>query len=718
MSKITKSFVSGILAFAFHVVAMMLAQEYETTRIQIMIRIAVIILSALFFVICNCCVEGEKNVRQLIGVDLVFLLFHLFYVISVAKLLVYTLYIVQICAELLWITSAIISIIILYRAHKDSFKCILSKIDNNKKYLMGACLFALILIISSYDADGPHFVWDANTAYGEILNVKDIPAFYLKRSFVFTHTSAAYYYPVFLFNYLIGSIKYAFFSVNAVLLIIASFSTVFLIRETLSSESFVCQMICAPICLFSPFICGISTYYSCDFGIICLAPAVLLAASRKDWVWLFVLGFVVSMMKEPGIVFFAGVCLSVLAYDIVEDRSLSVKKIVYSKRTASFICVAALFLILYIKYAYWENTRPDWTLVVWMVFAGAAVVLLVELADRYRDRLVSWKTLIAIPGILAAVFLIELVRHYGMPSSKEFGFRFDIMHIMRISKVYFILNFGWLYALIAVICLLHMKRSGIKPPKMAFVYITTAMVLFVFNCAYVTYENPRYMDAFPVCILLICVSLLSYTVKMKNIRILIFITVFVITFTSSFYSFDPISRMAFYTADVGERMLYSPTSDRDWGDDQCVYNRQYYGLDVVFDKTLAKAVDSEDDVIAVSTGRCAMNWVMDGGRYSYTENDPERVFDDFWDITGRKRVAGYRYEYRSDPNLKLLKIRYIYPADNILRSLSSEKGSFCYIYLPTQNDSKEQIIRDNCEIMEEGQFSSHGFTMAYIRGRT
>ncbi len=73
--------------------------------------------------------------------------------------------------------------------------------------------------------------------------------------------------------------------------------------------------------------------------------------------------------------------------------------------------------------------------------------------------------------------------------------------------------------------------------------------------------------------------------------------------------------------------LYAASDQSIYGGDQFVYNRQYYGQEIAFDQALKKAIDSNDELIAISTGNCRMIWGIDG-RLPFEFDAPERVFDE------------------------------------------------------------------------------------------
>ena len=224
------------------------------------------------------------------------------------------------------------------------------------------------------------------------------------------------------------------------------------------------------------------------------------------------------------------------------------------------------------------------------------------------------------------------------------------------------------------------------------------------------------MDAHPLCMLLILITLLSL-ISNPVVRMVSTVGITILMGFASFLSFDPVTAKVFFAADIGNGTIYASDSYSDFGGDMSVYNRVYYGQDIVFDKALGKGVEAGDELFAVSTGRSRTTWGIDGGHYSFCDYDEKRVFTEFWDLKKNVREPAYDYDFYDDPWYKQLDLHYIYPEDDIIGVLG-EKKSFIYIYMPSQNDGREDIIRRKYDIIEEGSYSSHGWIMSYIRGRS
>lgn len=346
--------ISGMLSFSLNIASMMIAIENETSKGAVIARLIFITLAAFFFVICNMTVTGDRNIIRILWVDIAVILYHLVLDAATMRLLIGIKYKVQILNELLWLIVAVYCIVWMYKRRKECVNGAMNEIVANSRFVLIAMIFSFVLIALSYDVDGPHFVWDGFMTYNEVIGFRSngIPAYNMRSAFGFNHTSFAYFHPIIVFRYLLESVKWAFFVNNALLIMAASFGTVFLIKSILAGKSIFLHIISSSVILFSPFICGMSTYYSCDFGIVCMAPAVILFAYKRDWIWLFLSGFAVSMMKEPGLVFFGAVCFAVMLCDYMKKTS-DIREIMFHKRTATWLLIAVLFGLLYSRYAGW-----------------------------------------------------------------------------------------------------------------------------------------------------------------------------------------------------------------------------------------------------------------------------------------------------------------------------------------------------------------------------
>lgn len=643
----------GALSFIFFCISQMMGPAVETTKWVTLLRAAVITLSVLFYLMMNDAASSHKGYRrQLSWINVIVLVFLVIYIAAAGPTAVYIRYLSQLYLIAAWLVA---SAIVLVRSRGELASSISRLKDKDTIFYMGvAAAFSAVIIILSYGTDGPHFVWDANSMYNELENFGIVDVFNVRSLFVFTHIDVSYFLPLLLFSQLFGSMRAAFFVYNALCIIAVSYGTVFLLVRVLGGRRRAFITASAAACVFSPYVCGLSTYYSYDYAILCLIPLLLLFAFNEDWVYFIVLALYISLLKETGFVYAGCVFAGVMFAELFIDKK-NFKSVVIRVRTAAYVLIIALFLILYKSISSWDENFGE-------------------------------------------------------------GFTLNPEHILTQLRMYFIFNFEWVISLALIVMLVYhiVKRKSIG--RYAAVCICSMLLFLGFNLLYVTYENPRYMDAFPISMTLLLVMLLSGIGLGVAADTAIVSALAALMLASSFMSFDPVTPLLFYTEDTGSAKLYASDFPDEAGGDQSVYNRQYYGLDIVFDKALAVAVDEGDELIAVSTGDYRSTWMIDGGHYSYKDYDERRYFTEFWDNERRSREPAYDYEFTTDDVHTVMEIRYIYPDDDIKEALSA-KDSFIYIYLPTLNGGREDAVRDMAEVTEEGSFTSHGWILSYIRGK-
>lgn len=646
-------FVSGVLSFLLFVTSEIITINIEINKWISLGRVSIITVSALCYLFCYYSSTSVDNYkRQFSWINLVVFVFHIIYSAVFLKPIYIIHYRSQFYMEVVWI---LVCIIVLWHSRNEIAKTI--AILKNKEelfYVILATAFASALTVVSYDVRGPRFVWDAGSFYDRMSQLETIDAFDISKFFIFSHVDVTYFYSVFMLSKLFNSLRMGFYAYNSFCLVAASFGTVFLLKNTLITKNRFFISIASFACLFSPYICGTSTHYTYDFSLCCLCPILFLFAVKKDWMYFASLGMYISLMKETGFVFVGCVCVSIVLVELLYDKS-SVKEVLLRKRTVGWGVIAGTFMFFYMRFSKWQG--------------------------EYQVG----------------------------------GFGYDIGHIITTLKMFLVLNFVWIVILlVAITLLIHAIQKKIID-RYVVTYIIPAGLLLLFYLGYVTYEFPRYTGCFQICISLASIGLLASVPGQTYIERLILPGWALIEVVSCFFSIDPLSAKLFTTADTGKGMVYFSRQDFDFGGDPCVYNRQYYGLQIVYEDSLKKAIDSGDSMIAVSTGNYTKTWPIDGGFYAYNENIDKRYFTEFWNIKENLREASYDQEFFSDPNYRTFDIRFVYSCDDTVSALQ-EKDSFIYIYLPSLNGEREEIVRNNFRIIEEGSFDSHGWIMAYIRG--
>ncbi|MCR5302445.1 MAG: hypothetical protein K6E49_08410 [Lachnospiraceae bacterium] len=638
-------------SFIAFTVSQFITPAVETTKWIILVRAALIAVSVLSYLLAVHFAESsEPYNRQLSWMSAVIALFSILYCAAAMPSALYIRYYSQIFLMAAWLFASLFAAV----RNRKVLAASLSSLTGDTRFYIGvAFCFSLILTVLSYGTDGPHFVWDANSMYNELENFGIVDVFNLRALFVFTHIDISYFLPLLLLTKLTGSMRAAFFTYNMLCIIGASFGIVFLLRKTLPGRGRLFTVAASAACLFSPYICGLSTYYSYDYAICCLIPLLLLFAFNEDWIYFISLALYISFLKETGFIYAGSVFGAVMIAELLCDRR-PLSKVVIRFRTVAYMMIVVLFVILYKSISSWDENFGE-------------------------------------------------------------GFTYKTEHILTQLRMYFIFNFEWVVSCAIIIMLVIYALQKKSIGRYAAVYAVSSAVFLAFNLVYVTYENPRYMDAFPICMMLLFVTLLAGSDISEGLKTCIASCLALLMGAASFFSFDPITPLFFYTADTGRAKLYASDAADQAGGDQSVYNRQYYGLDIVFDRALSVGIDNGDELIAVSTGDFRNTWAVDGGHYSYKDTDERRYFTEFWDNLRQRREPAYDYEFINDDIHTVMDIRYIYPDDDINEALSA-KDSFIYIYLPSFNSGREEAVRAGFTVTEEGTFTSHGWVMSYIRG--
>lgn len=644
----------GMVSFVLFIISFFLSINVESSKLITLLRMAITTASAACYYLCYRYSDANCDYkRQISWVNVAVLLYHILYCIGFLKIAFFIRYRSQIYMEAVWI---LVCIEVLLSSRDVISECFKRMKENDSRFwLLISLCFAIVLIVLSYDVKGPRFVWDARSFYDRMAQLETSDVFDISKFFLFSHVDVSYFYSIFLLARICGSLSHGYWLYNAICLLTASFGVVNVLKKTIDGKSRIFVILASSACLLSPYVCGISTHYTYDFAICCLSPLLIKFAIDEDWIYFVVLSAYISLLKETGIVFVGSVCIGIVLSEMICEKK-PVKKVIFRIRTVGAASVCLMFIAIYRIYSEWESA--------------------------YQVG----------------------------------GFGFDKEHMRTVIKMIGVLNFEWIVVLFVLFMVIVCLAKGIGINRYVVVYLTSSVILLVFYILYVTNEYPRYTESFPVYMMLAFVTLLAGMGIKECIQTGVMAGMSLLMLSSSFFSFDPISGRLFATADTGKGMVYFSRQNFDFGGDPCVYNRQYYGHEIVYEKCLKIALDSEDELIAVSTGNNHNTWAVDGGFYAYDETIDKRYFTEFWNEAEGLRDPAYDFDFFSDPGYREINIRFIYPIDDTVTALKEGK-SFTYIYIPTQNGGREDMVRDNYDVIEEGSFSSHGWIMSYIRGK-
>ena len=318
---------------------------------------------------------------------------------------------------------------------------------------------------------------------------------------------------------------------------------------------------------------------------------------------------------------------------------------------------------------------------------------------------------------MASVGIVFVIIYYAVGNYSDAqgeGFGFNQEHIIAIMKMFCVLNFNWVLILLSLGLVLHLFISNkITTIQRKFIILASSAsgMFLALNCFIESYLNPRYTDFFYPCILVMSMVLLMIVSDSRVWNAISTVVMGIFFCLIDFKSIDPISDKLFSKTNVGENFVYS-TGDNFHFYDGSVYNRQYYSFDIVMNKALSVAYKNRDDIIAISVGDETTSWQMSG---KWDMGRDEFEFEEFWDINKSSRAPGYKWDYYDDSRYDVIKIRYIYSHHNTIEALSEGK-SFIYIYMPSLNGGREDLVRSKYKIIEEGMCEFRGWKVAYMRG--
>ena len=667
-------YLCGLLSFILYSLSFLIGKNEElSSSVYTLVRAGLIFVSApLFCASCDRkCSDSTKTSFSVFS--LVIFIYEVLLLAAVGKTIIYIRDYPAIMNSVLWTG---VSFICFVRFRNDLFSFLSSLIKDRERIqlVISAAATALIVVALSVEPAGVRLSWDSDTLYDFIYSL-DYDSLYDARQLMFmhVHVSIVYVYIIVLLKLLFHDLRLAFFIVNSLCIFSASFGMTFLLRSLIPKKKNMSYILANAVFLFSPWICGLSTYHIYDYFIYCLFPMMMYFLHKKNQIGFFCTGTMISFSRAPGLVIFGSVCLGILVVDFV--------KLASGESIKGFRNVFRLLL---------TRTR-------YLYFASVALIFVVYF---YLGR--------------------DINRQFG---DTKLGFAPD--HILQLSKIYFLCNFLWIMSILAIsfiLFLLLSKKESRSSDIGSFVFIITFsdLILILFYFFLITYRIPRYMDSH-ISVLYILGTMMLLSINDKRISYSCLSFVCIVNLAASFLTFDPISLAVFNRIDVGDHFI----TDQEMGnnpslEDSIICNREYYSYEVLLGKTLGYVMDdrSEKDEIMFSLGTQSNTWGFSGGRYSYIFEEGQHYFNEFYDRKINGLANGYSYSYFGADDMIPFEMHYIFPEENISQAiLSGNADTFYYIYMPTLNSGKEKEIDENFDIISERDFSFHGWKMCCIKFR-
>ena len=663
--------IGGLLSFLFLSLSYLIGHDAENANhMLILIKAGLIAASAIFYLI-TVNSDSSEQVRASYSVLSSLILFHELILIMAAGSTIITIRdYPAILNSIVWIPCGLIGIIRFRTALTSFFKRLINNRDT-MILIISSTVTAAVVIILSLEPNGVRFTWDSNELYRFIYS-RDYEALYDANLLTFhNHVSVVYDYLLIMLKLLFNDIRIAFFIVNTLCIVCASFGMTFLLRSLLPERKNIDYMLGNLIFMLSPWVCGMSTYYKYDYFIWCLFPLLVYFLSKNNLIGIFISGILITFSKSSGLIIFGALCVGILIADVYSDiknnKGRKLKEIIRA-------------LLCNINYWYYLS--------------------------------------------IGAIFIIFFL--LAIPKETQFedaAMWINPPHIFQQLKLYSSANFLWIFVILTFACIVYVfriNRSAVpeKTGKILTIMIIADILFIIFVCLCNTYRVPRYMDSHITTVYILAAVLLLILPK-RRFKYIMMSILCVIGLISSFYMIDPVSKTVFNTFSVGDRTIV----DYEMGDnpspgDSIICNREYYSYEIVLDKALTYVINNkgDNDEIMFSLGKQPVTWGLSGGRYSYTYNDGKHYFEEFYDKTINGLANGYDYEYSDSDEMIPLEIHYIFDRETIEDAVSeSRSDTFWYIYMPTLNFDKEDELYCNYNVLSEEVFEFRGWKMNCIK---
>ncbi len=645
---------AGIISILAYIVAFFMGLNSGK---DIIIKTLLFAISALIYVFCQLSPQKSPGLKkQLVVINMVALAVHILLAASAIPTVWYARYYSGLAQLVIWTVAPCFVLVYGLIRDRRTYDDLLSIVVKNRLLIIGIVIIALVVIFCSYDVGGPRFVWDSNLAYNFVVRDLNTLSLFNPHDMTFAdHVSFSYFIPVFIFSNITKSVEMGFFAYNAFTIIMAAFGFGLLFRSIFRNSGVTTVLLATLTCMLSPYIFGLSTLHMYDYAAICIPPVLLYAAFDKKWALFIMCGFYAVFIKEPVLIFFGAVCAAVLLNDLTVHKK-TIKDIISD-------------------YKYW-----------YMILVGAVFIVLYSVAGNYIN------------------------------SSPDESVGISIGHMWGILKVFCILNYTWILSILSLVLIIKVFFVGDTEYDIKYAVSLCsfpAIIFLAFNMVVQSHKNARYIDCFYSCILIMAVMLMF--IMARNVRIIytgliILSMVFII---SDFTSTDPFSHLLFNRVNIGYRELFSTTGDTNIRDN-IVYNRQYYGFDVVMGKIYQKTAQTKPDLLAVSTEGNVSVWDM-SGKWDWGAEGGE--FEEYYDTLTGSRAAFYSLPLNAQEDRYVqIKVKYLPPNADYYKELK-EEDSFIYVYIPSRNEGREKMIRDSYNVIEEGKYDFRGWEMAYIHAK-
>lgn len=523
-------------------------------------------------------------------------------------------------------------------AHKSKAKVNILEFVFKYRYLF--VIIAVILL------SGMHMAyleprWDSGIVFRR-MNAKTMDSlFYFQDLTISGHLNIAYVVGNVLSGMVFGSTRNGMLIGNICVLIVGTIAFYRLLKMIVPDKAEWMYALVTCIFSFSPFFMGMMHVLCWDYWMICLFPLVILTAYQRKWILHFGAALLFSFLKEPAIIVYGFFCIGILICDLWARRGNNIKD----------TCIAIILTPYY------------WL----MCIVG-----------------VCW------------VFLYITMTHWSGG-----GFTLDPHYISDKLSVLYILNFNWVFAILAIVSVVRFGRKDSGHWKWMLPILTGDLAFVVFSCLFQTSNHARYIDSH-ASVLYLFAGVLLVDLSKAIVQSGMSVVLAGLMLISSYFTIDPLSLKVFPTLDTGGGRIIQ-TSIGESISDATIYNRQYEGFEAAMSLALEDIVGETQIIFPLELHNV---WYFDG----ISDFKNEEYFDkthEFWNVSKKVRR---NFEEKDTTAFDVWHISDQADLGDYLASGSK----YAYIFLPGIGDKQAADIRENCTVLEEQTFKSGIFVLDRI----
>lgn len=320
---------------------------------------------------------------------------------------------------------------------------------------------------------------------------------------------------------------------------------------------------------FNPLFFGVSLTFSLDFPLIVFWVLTIFAFLYKRMISLALFGTILVFSKETGALLYLTFLISLFLLCLLkhirfnldqknnENNFLSnfaccVKKTLKSKGSLSCLMIPAVLFFLYLIYSK---------------------------GQLWNGGLLSWN------------------------SSEFHNFGFNLKIILTRFAEIFILNFSWLQSFLMAAFLIKSsfrpargKSFGAGKNRNLLIVLLIAFIVFAaVNFFYITWNHPRYILVSVFFLLIFSYYALLNVVGNKIARVVILVSMLILSVTQTFRTVDPLSKKIFNTLNFGNHQVLNIGPG-----DELVYNSEYINIERLLNKLNKKININEESKIILS----------------------------------------------------------------------------------------------------------------------